>query len=148
NIRKVSVGSRFACGVQTDNTVYCWGQNTLGELGRPEGFETSAYENAAPIPGLAARSVSAGVKHASAVTLDGRVVCWGYGQSGALGDGKLNELRFLPQNVSGISNATVVSAGNDFTCAATADASVKCWGDNGAGNAGKPVRWKYVLAPT
>ncbi len=65
----VSVGDRFACGIDDDDTVQCWGRNTTGQASPPTGRATS---------------VSAGADHACATLWDGTVACWGddtHGQS-------------------------------------------------------------------
>ena len=44
--------------------------------------------------------------------------------------------RYTPEDVTGITNAIDVSAGNTHTCAVLADGSVRCWGHGGNGQMG------------
>jgi alpha-tubulin suppressor-like RCC1 family protein len=71
--------------------------------------------------------------HACAVLSTGHVECWG-GENleGELGNGKRQEGHLVetPHAVSGISNATSVSAGSNASCAVLATGGVDCWGEN------------------
>jgi alpha-tubulin suppressor-like RCC1 family protein len=62
-----------------------------------------------------------------AIKTDGTVKCWGANSNGQLGNGTYYDSS-TPVQVSGISNATEVSAGNSHTCALLTDRTVKCWG--------------------
>lgn len=55
--------------------------------------------------------------------------CWGDNSLGQLGDGTTTSSLF-PITVSGVNNATAVSAGFYHSCAVLADRSVECWGYN------------------
>ena len=96
----------FKCGISKTHNVYCWGNNSWGNLGDPSVFPTSA--NGEPVadgttvadnfqakpvvvktdkdtPLGNVRQIDAGNAHACATTFDGSVYCWGsnaYGQAG------------------------------------------------------------------
>jgi alpha-tubulin suppressor-like RCC1 family protein len=75
----------------------------------------------------AASMVSAGANDTCAVLApSGRVLCWGDGTAGQLGDGTSTSSR-APAAVS-IAGATAVSAGQDHTCAVVSGGGVDCWG--------------------
>jgi alpha-tubulin suppressor-like RCC1 family protein len=60
---------------------------------------------------------------------DGSVWCWGYNQSGQIGDGTTTE-RDSPVHVSALGNSVqAISAGYDRTCAIKTDGSLWCWGN-------------------
>lgn len=81
-------------------------------------------------------AVAAGYQHACAVFEDGHVSCWGDDQEGELGDDGTNTEPQSPVDAEGITNATDVAAGRDFTCALLDDGTVQCWGLNEVGQLG------------
>ncbi|MES1166010.1 MAG: RCC1 repeat-containing protein, partial [Verrucomicrobiota bacterium] len=121
SVTGVSVGDVFACAVQSDGGVWCWGTNDHGQLG--DGTTTShdlpARVNGLPVPAVA---VSANGRHTCAGLGDGTLWCWGWNQQGELGDGTRVE-RHAPVAV-GVLNGGVaqVSTGvNQNSCAARTD---------------------------
>ncbi|MEM9188065.1 MAG: hypothetical protein AAGF12_02725 [Myxococcota bacterium] len=99
-IAEIVAGSSFACARFAAGDIYCWGSNRDGNLGR--GVEPDR-EDLPPAPVLGidnAIDVSAGDDHACAVTEDGRVLCWGNGGQGRLGNGTV-ETASAPQEVIG-----------------------------------------------
>ncbi len=84
---RVSAGAVHSCGEATDNRAYCWGVNANLQLG--DG--TTALRRLTPVAVVGGRfftQMSAGGFHTCAKTAAGTAYCWGYGLSGALGDGK------------------------------------------------------------
>jgi alpha-tubulin suppressor-like RCC1 family protein len=82
----VSPGGDHVCGVSTENLAYCWGSNSLGQLGSI----TGGADRLSPIAvsgGLHFKAVHAGLAHTCAVATDGRVWCWGNNLQGQLGNG-------------------------------------------------------------
>jgi alpha-tubulin suppressor-like RCC1 family protein len=57
----------LACGLKTDGTLACWGDNGFGQSTPPAGTFTQ---------------VAAGGYHACGVKTDGAFVCWGDNNSG------------------------------------------------------------------
>ncbi len=80
--------------------------------------------------------VSSGAYHTCAVTVAGGLKCWGYNETGQLGDGSLTQRR-TPVDVSGLTSGVASVAANDsHTCAVTAAGGLKCWGLNSSGRLG------------
>jgi alpha-tubulin suppressor-like RCC1 family protein len=132
-LAKVSLGTGHACAI-TSGALYCWGDNTKGQLG--DGTTTSRSFPAV-VSGLSSgvAAVSAGATHTCAITTSGEAKCWGNNTSGTLGDGSLTQ-RLTPVTVSGLATGvTGISAGQDFTCAVQSGAA-KCWGTNYLGQLG------------
>lgn len=96
--------------------------------------------------GSSATEVSVGTLSACAVVKGGAVYCWGDNGAGELGDGSTTgpdsctgssaPCSETPVAVQGISDATQVSAGENYACAILSTGSVDCWGDNIYGQLG------------
>jgi alpha-tubulin suppressor-like RCC1 family protein len=87
-------------------------------------------------PSVAAIAVSAGQFHTCALLANATVRCWGTNGRGELGNGTLLANGYAPSTVSGITNATAISVGFNYSCALLADGTIKCWGENGEGELG------------
>jgi len=80
-------------------------------------------------------SLDVGANHACAIGSDSKIKCWGDNSYGQLGDGTTTT-RTTPVEVSGISDATAISAGTSHSCAVLSDGSIKCWGSGSNGQLG------------
>ncbi|MBA2665049.1 MAG: hypothetical protein H0U74_22370 [Bradymonadaceae bacterium] len=87
---------------------------------------------------LQVEEIAAGAQHSCARLLDGSVHCWGWNESGQLGDATL-QVRRRPTLAVGLEPALEIAAGWSFTCARHADLGVSCWGHNSLGQLGQPV---------
>jgi len=131
----ISIGEYHMCAITT-SAVYCMGKNTYGQLG--DGTTTSSIEPEwTQVSGLtSATKITAGYYHTCALTPGGSVECWGRNGYGQLGDGTTTAA-YSPVMVSGIPyEASDVSAGLDYTCAALTDGTAWCWGLNSYGQLG------------
>ena len=78
----ISAGELHTCGT-TAGPTFCWGRNTLGQLGTGD---LAPRTTPAAIPGVEFDAVSAGYGHSCGVTDDRYADCWGgnaFGQVGA-----------------------------------------------------------------
>jgi alpha-tubulin suppressor-like RCC1 family protein len=73
--------------------------------------------------------------HSCVVLASGAVRCWGNNYSGELGNGTTDSSN-VPVTVKGISNATAVATGGNFSCALLATGTVQCWGHGANGEIG------------
>ena len=100
---QISAGERHTCAIRQDQTVDCWGDNSMGQASPPEGQF---------------RMVSAGGTHSCGISDDQKVVCWGAPEVA---------------NKTPDQTVLVVSAGDEHACAITTlddnnQNKVICWG--------------------
>ncbi len=135
HIESVAAGSDFDCLLTDGGSVYCWGRNDKGQLGRGE----NSYSDEVPgrVGGLkgAVKKLSVGGSHACVIVQTGAVQCWGYNISGQLGKSSPVDSA-VPLEVAGIQSASDISAGLNHTCALVSGGPVKCWGNNKYGQLG------------
>jgi len=135
------------CAIKTDKTLWCWGENSSGELGDPTfaGFERVTPTQVADM-GNEVEDVSAGSSFTCAVKSDGTVWCWGNNQEGQLGLGSWDQSNHpTPTQVTLPALAQNVELGYRSTCAHLVDGRVFCWGRNLFGQSG--VGGDPVLVP-
>jgi alpha-tubulin suppressor-like RCC1 family protein len=80
--------------------------------------------------------VTAGWFDTCAVVSNSHVECWGINGEGELGNGKTGNPSDTPVKVSGISEASQVTAGRDHACARLSTGHIECWGNNQYGQLG------------
>jgi len=133
----VSAGIIHTCAISTENRAYCWGLDRddndghSGQLG--DGTAQDRTQRPVPVAGsLTFRQITVGDFHSCAVTVDYKAYCWGYNQSGQLGDGTTTR-RLTPTAVAGGLRFRQLTAGRWTTCGLSyPDNRGYCWGNNGA----------------
>jgi alpha-tubulin suppressor-like RCC1 family protein len=125
---QVTVGTSFTCALKSDQTVWCWGLNSSGQLG--DGTTTTNRNRPVQVSGLTGVvSVDNQSDFACALKSDQTVWCWGYGGFGQLGNGATANSR-TPVQVTGLSGVTQISTGYGHVCAVISDGTIRCWGWN------------------
>ena len=132
----IGVGDTHSCALvgTGGGEVWCWGDNTYGELG--DGT-TKQQRRARPGSGRERRDHARGRRRARLRGEDYTVgFCWGHGASGELGNGSTSN-QTSATRVSGIGGyPESLAAGGFHTCAMIAWPSVLCWGSNDFGQLG------------
>ena len=143
-ISKISTGDAHACAILNDNTLKCWGYNWYGMVGIGT-MDAVTSPTAVNVGGLTLKDIVCGQYHTCAILSDNTLKCWGYNSAGQLGQGHTNHLgdgagemgtSLLAINLGTGKTAKKVSMGYDYTCAILSDDTVKCWGQNNAGQLG------------
>lgn len=127
--RDVAGGYRHTCAVKDSGSMACWGLDSAGELGNGGDVDNVTRETTpvAVSDVSSAVTVASNNLHTCAMTSGGTVRCWGFNDEGQLGTGTTGGSVPVPQDVSGLSNATSLGVGNLHTCAG-AGGDVFCWG--------------------
>jgi alpha-tubulin suppressor-like RCC1 family protein len=86
------------CATTTGNSLYCWGNNSFGQIG--DGTTTSPRLSPKKIgtTGVWA-GAQAGGTHSCAITTAKSLYCWGYNGEGQIGDGTL-DTRLAPKKIA------------------------------------------------
>lgn len=127
-------GHWFSAALTTQGTLYTWGANSAGQLGR--GLLGTAFPFARKIAGFAARDISAGDSHTLALDASGAIWSWGANSHGQLGQAdRVAATQATPTLIPGLT-ASAIAACQAHSLALTADGEVYAWGDNGQGQLG------------
>lgn len=135
NVTALTSGAAHSCALRVDQTVACWGENSVGQLGNGTTANSAMPLPVSGLSGVTALAAGASSAHTCALLLDQTVRCWGYNSVGQLGDGTTVNAT-TPITVSGLAGVTALAAGGDHTCAILTDQTVKCWGSNRNGQLG------------
>jgi alpha-tubulin suppressor-like RCC1 family protein len=139
----IAGGGAHTCGLTGSGAAYCWGLDIFGQLGlgtTPAGscdFVDGPSEPCSTSPVTVSGSLSfiqlaAGDFHSCGLSSSGAAYCWGFNDSGQLGDGSTTTSS-TPVAVSGGHSFTALVAGNAHTCGVITSGAAYCWG-NGDNN--------------
>jgi alpha-tubulin suppressor-like RCC1 family protein len=129
----VSVDSTSGCGISKDKLIYCWGDNSKGQLGNG-GKGAGAQPILATVGQVRFDSISVGGAHACALSTTRQAYCWGDDAAGQLGD-RRRVISTTPIPVAGNLTFSSITAGRRHTCGIS-NSKVYCWGDNTDGQLG------------
>ncbi len=134
-VAAISLGEFEICAVSTTGSLRCWGANEYGQTG--DGYQIrsispvnvhNAFADSNPLTGVQALGSSQWTN--CAVTSSGSVKCWGYNNSGELGDGtQIGSSQ--PISHASLTNGVSRVEGRYFSmCALLTNGEVNCWGQN------------------
>lgn len=136
-IKSASIGGFTACAIASNDQVYCWGLNSLGQLGNG----TTGGSQATPVavsqgarPNLQANEIQTSGYHACVIGTDSKPYCWGNNGGGRLGDNSTTS-RTTPVAVSQgavptTAFAKALDVSDDNTCMLGTNGKMYCWGTN------------------
>ncbi len=124
--------------LRNDGTVWSWGRNNLGQLGRDDSINGDGHIPN-PVPGLSdIVGLSLGRNHTLALKNDGTVWAWGDNTRGQIGNGVASvQPVAVPFQIPGLTNIRLVAAGSLHSLAVGNDGIVWAWGDNTQGQLGQ-----------
>ena len=146
--RALAVGSQHTCALDLSGFPWCWGLNWMGETGSPP----SGQAERVPIQAsdsLAFETISANHGYTCALTLEGELYCWGWGDNGQLavadppicGADLGGDILCSPRPLHASTDLLLLglSAGFTHACALSRQKQAICWGDNGQGQLGDAI---------
>jgi alpha-tubulin suppressor-like RCC1 family protein len=149
---QIAAGDPFACALTKTNEVYCWGDDTYGELAIGGLGAGSSTPQVAVVLSANVSEIAAGLggPYACAITNGGDMYCWGINSFGALGHDPSTDIPCGAASVCApapvlvakdaadnpFGNVMHIAAGYVTTCAWKHDGSLWCWGGNGLGQVG------------
>lgn len=132
--KAISNGIGHSCGIKSDDTIWCWGENSSGELGT--GATGAAQADPVALSGGGTwKQVSAGLTATCGIKTDDTAWCWGSDISGKLGNGAAGNAT-APAQVTGGGTWKNISMGFYNACGIKSDDTLWCWGDDGSGQLG------------
>jgi alpha-tubulin suppressor-like RCC1 family protein len=131
---QVSAGLDATCGIQADNSLWCWGINGINASGQDILVPTRVGTD------NDWASLSLGTYHACALKTDQTRWCWGTGYFGMPGSAAESEgLPDASETPTGEPSGATwlsVSVGANHTCGIRTDHRLYCWGENEDGQVG------------
>jgi len=130
---EVAAGDAHTCGIKADGSLYCWGNNELGQLGiNSTGGGGAAMTRVGTLYswlGLSSR------RNHTCARQGQYSYCWGDNNKGQIGKGDMGVPQTTPYRINSPLFAQV-SAGGQHTCGIANSGSLYCWGANGSGQLG------------
>jgi alpha-tubulin suppressor-like RCC1 family protein len=137
NVVAVAAGATHSLALKSDGTVWAWGANTDGQLGTGNFTQSFTPVQVSGLTG--ASSIAAGENFSLALQPNGAsggfVWTWGKNTSGQLGDAS-TVTRNQPVQVTGVTTAAAIAAGQAFAIARLANGTVIGWGANNSAQLG------------
>ena len=138
---EISAKSISTCGLTAAGTVWCWGNDDIGQLGN--GATSGDQSSPSPVDtsvlplGTTFTALSDEV-HSCGLTGSGTVYCWGKDDNGQAGNGAISGVQPSPgpvdaSNLPPGTAFTAVVNGDNHSCGLTGSGTAWCWGpdDNG-----------------
>lgn len=128
-----SVGGDTTCTVRSNGTLWCWGDNNLGQVGIGNRVNQTRPVRVGSDRDWA--TVSTSGTHTCAIKKNGELWCWGENQYGQLGDFSTTS-RLSPKRIGKAAGWASVHTSVFTTCAITEAGAGWCWGRNSDGQLG------------
>jgi len=137
-VKAISASASFTCALLADGSMKCWGANTNGQLGNGGHGEAIIPVTVKGLTEEVTAMATSKAGHVCAILKSGGLMCWGWNESGQLGNGSTKEST-LPSPVKGVSDVAVVALGYVHTCVLERDGEAFCWGEGESGQLDDPA---------
>lgn len=140
--KHIITAQESTCGLRTNGRIYCWGDNTYGELGDATNTRKNIPVEISPATPNWVKLGNSNGYGACAIRNDGRAYCWGRDYMENLGNGGVLGDVNVPTEVTGNhTNWTDINYGLVVSCGLLGTGVAYCWGDDtgaAVGNNGMP----------
>ncbi|WP_395737483.1 cadherin-like beta sandwich domain-containing protein [Prosthecobacter sp.] len=139
----ISASASHSVALCSDGTVFCWGDNTNGELGNggnTRSLQPAAVTTSGALLGRSVVAVACGQNHTLALLADGAVAAWGANASKQLGNSSTTASNVpVLVDASGVLNGrrvAKIAAGGNSGLVLCSDGFLAAWGLNDRGQLG------------
>lgn len=142
-VLQVDLSKSHSCALLSNNSVFCWGDNSTGQIDNSKKAEIPAFQQSVGNTFVKGKKVATGNGDTCAITMDDKVKCWGHSDPAKGGSGIDYN---ATTHIGDLHEVTELQAGENHYCAigkgtngSTANAKgVFCWGKNDKGQLGTP----------
>jgi alpha-tubulin suppressor-like RCC1 family protein len=122
----VACGRAHTCALDNTGKVACWGRNFSGELGLGDYNSPRTTPQPVPLPGNAVLIFAGGYATCAELT-GGKVVCWGDGERGQLGNGMF-ATSDVPIEAAAMDSTALIELDRGGGCFQLSGGSISCFG--------------------
>lgn len=136
----ITVAHEHACAALKDGSVWCWGNNEVGQLGdgttenRPQPTKITLAGPAVAVEAGGGFTPGFYDAHTCAILADRTAQCWGSNSNGELGLGSTTGTQ-TPAGLQ-LENISQISVATNHACAININHDLYCWGANFQGEVG------------
>jgi len=139
-VTEITSGSEHSCALTVAGTVRCWGHGSYNQLGYGSRETTALAKELGDVPaGGKVIQVAAGTRRTCALFDNRTVRCWGDDQGPTAYSDAAEAMKARPAGeypIVSLGKPVMQIASGGPTCALLAGGTVRCWGDNEAGQLG------------
>ncbi|MES1186955.1 MAG: hypothetical protein ABUL60_24285 [Myxococcales bacterium] len=139
-VTEIASGSEHSCALTVAGTVHCWGFGTYNQLGYGSREGTDLRKELGDVsPGGKVIQIAAGTRRTCALFENHTVRCWGDDPGPTAYNDLAEAMKARPAReypIVNLGKPVVQIASGGSTCALLAGGTVRCWGDNEAGQLG------------
>lgn len=151
----IKLGEGFSAALTQEGRVFTWGQNWRGQLGNNDYIERltpiEITSNFKLNPSERIILISLGNSHSAALSSEGRVFTWGYGEYGQLGSGDTEVSKLNPIDITSNLNLNEeekiisIKLGKEHSAALSSNGRLFSWGHNFYGQIGSDTSSLYLF---